>query len=413
MASSSYEVGQIAAAVSSSSASSKELAGMTSLFSRAAKPLDKKALLASAVFPKVDKKMPEAAEKKKAKRKDEERRDKEAPIAVATAALVKEVEGGAVIQKKKRKRVEAPEKEVEKPIQEEPEVTATSSVAVESVERVDEKSDRTIFVGNLPKSTKRKAIARFFGQWGQVESARIRSLPTDGVKIDQHGNQALVKKVSAQMGKLTDAKLVANAYVVYSTVEEATKAVNEANGLVWPDSDRHIRVDSLTKSRSKEDHLRTAFVGNLPRSADEESLRSHFADHLGGHETIVNVRIVRDRETHTAIGVAYVLLSDKALLAAALELDGSVYGSRPLRVKTCGKRTKRDNKNQSLSNNKRKTSAPLSGAARRIEKKQKSSPGERGEDVPSWMGRRATEGEGAKSPRKKDGKKKKKKRSSK
>ncbi|KAJ1457666.1 hypothetical protein M885DRAFT_437699, partial [Pelagophyceae sp. CCMP2097] len=193
------------------------------------------------------------------------------------------------------------------------------------------KLERTIFVGNLPKEASRKAVAKFFSAHGPVESVRLRSLPTAGAKVDEAGNQTLVRKVSAQSRHLTDAKRTANAYVVFETPEAANKAVSDANGTEYVHGDErfHLRVDAAAGSRDAEEHLRTAFVGNLPRATSEEHLRSFFAEHLdgdaGGHRAIRNVRVVRDRETHEAKGIAYVVFDSRARLVAALELDGQPY----------------------------------------------------------------------------------------
>lgn len=262
----------------------------------------------------------------------------------------------------------------------------------------EDRSERTVFVGNLPKATKRKAVINFFTRWGKVENGRLRSLPTAGAKVDQPGNQALVKRVSAYRNALTDAKQAINAYVVYENKESAAKAVAGANGVLWPDSDRHVRVDwAVPTPRAKDDHLRTAFVGNLPRDADEETLRSHFSQHIGP-DAVEYVRVVRNKETHVAIGVGYVQLNDKGLLATALELDGVPYTAahgvkpRPLRVKPCGKRTKRDAPSKSKPRLRHST-APLTGAARRLEGKAKrvartASTEAPADATPSWMGRR-------------------------
>ena len=44
------------------------------------------------------------------------------------------------------------------------------------VEEEDEKLRRTVFVGNLPTTVKKKQIIREFSQFGKVASARLRSV---------------------------------------------------------------------------------------------------------------------------------------------------------------------------------------------------------------------------------------------
>ena len=203
-----------------------------------------------------------------------------------------------------------------------------------------------------------------------------------------------MRRVCANAGKLSGAKRTTNAYVVFENAASAAAAA-AANGAVWPSKQTddaaaaaylgddaaetfHLRVDRATPARDGGEHLRTAFVGNAPRDASEEGLRSFFAAHLaeaGGHAAIENVRVVRDPKEHRGVGVAYVLLKDRAALPAALELDGAAYAepggaARPLRVTPCGKRTKKDAPGAAARKDGGvKEKAVAFGARRRLEKK--------------------------------------------
>ena len=53
----------------------------------------------------------------------------------------------------------------------------------------DDKDDRTVFVGNLPTTFNPKKIRRLFKDYGVVESARLRSVAVEGVKVDKAGDQ--------------------------------------------------------------------------------------------------------------------------------------------------------------------------------------------------------------------------------
>ena len=61
----------------------------------------------------------------------------------------------------------------------------------EELETEDEDEQRTIFVGNQPLDIKRTALASIFKSCGKVNSARIRSVATAGVKVapEHAGNQ--------------------------------------------------------------------------------------------------------------------------------------------------------------------------------------------------------------------------------
>jgi nucleolar protein 12 len=248
---------------------------------------------------------------------------------------------------------------------------------------------RTVFVGNLPREATKKQLDRFFRPYGAVASSRKRSVAVQGCAVDANGDDKLVQSVCARTGQFSDAKRTTNGYVVFADVAGARDALR-ANGSVWtvpgsmneegvetPPETFHLRVDLASGERGDQEHLRTAFVGNAPRDTSEEGLRELFAVHLqesGGHACVENVRVVRDKE-HRCVGVAYVLLRDRAVLGEALDLDGVAFGEamdpRPLRVQTCGKRTKTHGQPHAAAGTKK---APASkkaafGARRRMEKK--------------------------------------------
>jgi len=89
-------------------------------------------------------------------------------------------------------------------------------------------------------------------------------------------------------------------------------------------------------------------VGNLPYFADEQSLRDHFSKRLSEGEDLNEregspidaVRIVRDQTTQMCKGFGYIMLRDSTLVPLALELHGTTYKKRELRVMICGKRFK-------------------------------------------------------------------------
>lgn len=244
----------------------------------------------------------------------------------------------------------------------------------------DNVDDRTIFVGNLPLHYTRRALQRLFSDCGKIESTRIRSVAAAGVKLppSQAGNQNLVKKVCSNTQQLdASAKLSVLGYVVF-TDQVSVESALQKNNLAVPESDdvikptttstakgttavRHIRVDRV--SQPLKDPTRTVFVGNLPYTADEESLAQHVRGKLGhiarhhqqqhsvGKTTaptaagmadlIEGVRIVRDKDTQLCKGFGYILFRDTTTAAAALRTcHETKYMQRVLRVQVCGKRYK-------------------------------------------------------------------------
>eukprot|EP00546_Thalassionema_frauenfeldii_P012234 CAMPEP_0178921426 /NCGR_PEP_ID=MMETSP0786-20121207/15555_1 /TAXON_ID=186022 /ORGANISM="Thalassionema frauenfeldii, Strain CCMP 1798" /LENGTH=406 /DNA_ID=CAMNT_0020595605 /DNA_START=42 /DNA_END=1262 /DNA_ORIENTATION=+ len=200
--------------------------------------------------------------------------------------------------------------------------------------------ERTIFVGNLPPDTTRKSLTSLFRKCGKVQSARLRSIATTGVKVapDRAGDQHLVKKVCANTNKVdTKIKSSAQGYVVFVEQDSIEKALAMNN---TPVQGYIIRVDNANNPTM--DASRSVFVGNLPYQADETSLREHFCTGCDLEKNeIENVRIVRNKDTLQCKGFGYVLFKDRSMVSIALQqMHDSVYKRRNLRVSVCGKRTK-------------------------------------------------------------------------
>lgn len=199
--------------------------------------------------------------------------------------------------------------------------------------------DCTIFVGNVPITESIKTVTKFFKSYGEIVSVRLRSVPISGAKVDEAGNQNLVRKVCVNSKQFGEQKGSFNAYVRFGDATSATEALQANNSLF---GSRHVRVDRVHPTLF--DPRRSIFLGNLPHYADEEELREYFAKSLAnGHDDIEGLRIIRDPNTLVGKGIGYLLLKDRDAVFKALQLDKSVFKKRwALRVSVCGKRTKRD-----------------------------------------------------------------------
>ncbi|KAK9812953.1 hypothetical protein WJX72_006275 [[Myrmecia] bisecta] len=195
-----------------------------------------------------------------------------------------------------------------------------------------EKLQRTVFVGNLPLATKRKALTKLFSQYGTVQSVRLRSVP---VKPDLK----MPRKAAILSGNLSETRGIANAYIVFESTEAADAALaqnmQELGGL-------HVRVDRAAKKSIggstagvEYDRSRSVFVGNLPFDIEDEELIRLFndrSDELGMEDAVSAVRVVRDSQSHLGKGFAFVLLKTRAAARAALSLDGQEVRKRAIRV---------------------------------------------------------------------------------
>ena len=131
----------------------------------------------------------EKREEKRKKRKGRDKSKQEETDAVANnvkdsnySTTTREGDGS----KKKQRKSKKDEKNIEN----------KEDCTVESGENTTDKkmqgkNERTIFVGNLPKDTTRQSLASLFKSCGKVESSRIRSLATAGIKVapEHAGNQ--------------------------------------------------------------------------------------------------------------------------------------------------------------------------------------------------------------------------------
>lgn len=204
----------------------------------------------------------------------------------------------------------------------------------------DEKDEKTIFVGNIPLSADMKRLKKYFKEFGEIETIRLRSVPIAGVAVDDHGNQDLVKKVCTNTRKFGDQKGSFNAYIVFNDPACATAALTANNRMM---DDRHLRVDRSNPTLF--DPQLTVFLGNLPHYTDEEELRTHFAKILpNGQDDIENLRLIRDPETLIGKNIGYLLLRNHDALIQVLQSTEQKFKKRVIRIKTCGKRTKNTEK---------------------------------------------------------------------
>ena len=70
------------------------------------------------------------------------------------------------------------------------------------------------------------------------------------------------------------------------------------------------------------------YVGNLPFSATEDSLRSLFA----AHGAVESLSLVMDRETGKPRGFGFIEMSNADAAKAMQALNGADFGGRPLKV---------------------------------------------------------------------------------
>jgi len=70
------------------------------------------------------------------------------------------------------------------------------------------------------------------------------------------------------------------------------------------------------------------YVGNLPFSATEDSVRALFAP----HGTVEKISLINDRDTGQPRGFGFVEMSNADASRAIQALNGADFGGRPLKI---------------------------------------------------------------------------------
>uniref|UniRef100_A0A915PMG0 RRM domain-containing protein n=1 Tax=Setaria digitata TaxID=48799 RepID=A0A915PMG0_9BILA len=121
-------------------------------------------------------------------------------------------------------------------------------------------------------------------------------------------------------------------YVKFENAKSAKAAV-ALNGEKY--GGNLLRVDSCCSKRNYSCQT-TVFVGNLPYDAFENELITHFE--TSGNVSFV--RIVRDSKTGVGKGFAFVAFKESGAVLLALQLNGSMFKGRRLRVTRVQKNNK-------------------------------------------------------------------------
>ena len=81
----------------------------------------------------------------------------------------------------------------------------------------------------------------------------------------------------------------------------------------------------------------TLYVGNLPFSADQQSVETLFAE----YGEVISVKLMSDRETGRPRGFGFVEMQDDAARSAMAALNGFQFQGRALRVNEADQRPAR------------------------------------------------------------------------
>uniref|UniRef100_A0AC35TJX9 RNA-binding protein 34 n=1 Tax=Rhabditophanes sp. KR3021 TaxID=114890 RepID=A0AC35TJX9_9BILA len=186
---------------------------------------------------------------------------------------------------------------------------------LDDVKERDDECPRTLFVGNAPLTATRDRIRNVFQHFGKIESVRIRNVMPIKEKLGA--------KVAGKTNKFNENQKSLTFYVKYEKEESVGKVLEQ---VVHELDGNRLIVNGA--AQTEYDSNSSVFCGNLFRGLTEDELIKHFSS-CG---EVRGVRIVRDKETHQGIGIAYVNFVDPDSVINALNMNGTKLKKRPMRV---------------------------------------------------------------------------------
>ncbi|KAK4875195.1 hypothetical protein RN001_011617 [Aquatica leii] len=187
--------------------------------------------------------------------------------------------------------------------------------------QINNKNERTLFVGNVGITTKKEQLLKAFRQYGKIESIRLRGITPADPKTP--------KRLAAIKRTFHPKRTSFHSYVVFQNTEDAIKATS-LNGTKL--NDHIIRVE-LCNDNVDLDPTKAIFIGNIPFDTEENDLWNTF-DQYG---KIVSVRLIRNSETGMCIGIGYVNFESSDAVELVLMADSIMIKTRELRIQRYSK----------------------------------------------------------------------------
>jgi len=145
----------------------------------------------------------------------------------------------------------------------------------------DDVDDRKLFVGSLSWETKEPNLKEYFGKFGEVESANL--------KTDQNTGRSR-----------------GFAFIVFKECESVDKVIEAGNHVI-----NGRKVDTK-KAKAKQGKI---FVGGLKPELSDEDIKTHF-EQFG---TIVETGMPKDKATNTRKGFCFITYEKEAVVTELLK----------------------------------------------------------------------------------------------
>uniref|UniRef100_A0A914KJW8 RRM domain-containing protein n=1 Tax=Meloidogyne incognita TaxID=6306 RepID=A0A914KJW8_MELIC len=183
---------------------------------------------------------------------------------------------------------------------------------------------RTVFVGNAPVKTQNRELRKLFKTFGEIEAVYQRT--------HLQMTEKLTKMMVSKYPEISDRLTSTNFYIRYVKDEQAENAARAMNG-----TKLNGHVLRVTVGAKKEvDHRRSIFVGNIPHTTLDESVRAYFST-CG---KISALRLLRDKQTGLVRGSGFIEFVDSDSIQKALELNNLPFEGRKLRISKVYKKNK-------------------------------------------------------------------------
>ncbi|CAK5030900.1 unnamed protein product [Meloidogyne enterolobii] len=183
---------------------------------------------------------------------------------------------------------------------------------------------RTVFVGNAPVKTQQRELRKLFKTFGEIEAVYQRT--------HLQMTEKMTKMMMSKYPEISDRLTSTNFYIRYVKDEHAENAVRAMNG-----TRLNGHVLRVTVGAKKDvDHRRSIFVGNIPHTTLDESVRAYFST-CG---KISALRLLRDKQTGLVRGSGFVEFVESDSVQKALELNNLPFEGRKLRISKVYKKNK-------------------------------------------------------------------------
>ena len=161
-----------------------------------------------------------------------------------------------------------------------------------------ETQNTTIFVGSIPFESTEAEITSFFSQCGTIENCKLLLDPSSR-------------------------RFKGSCFIRFDSAEAAQSACN-LNGNTFMGRKLYISM-STSKPAPQTTHV---FIGNLDPASDIPSLTQFFSS-CG---TVLNIKLITDKTTMRNRGFGFVEFGDEQSAKNSLALNGTMMGSRPIRI---------------------------------------------------------------------------------